>query len=721
MPDRDNDGLPDIDEIGITREIPARPPNCSANSFVEIEIPGYQVQVGEKLTLSATGTINGGGLLNNIGPAGTSRKIPGRLTLPNAPLLAVIARIGSNPYFLVGSATTFEATWAGTVTFAINESLADFEFCNNSGSFWGTVGRNLRTDPDNPDTDGDGCLDGEDDLPLDPEECLDTDGDGIGNRRDPDDDGDGLADLEEIGFHWELPAGGDPTVEYRTGLMASRDIPFPLSATGEVHTTIPDVTSGPAGNVTVDVASSNVMTRDARFLALVARIGQSDYFSIGEKGSIVFPASATILKGTKHLGDGQRPTWQVKSPEGISWTAQFTLAARPTSDARLECQVWDTYFNNKVLINGQELGMLATTGALNFNYFIPSTTVLPRSFFRQGVNTITIACNAETQERDNNQVVTDYDDFMISNAVLHFTSSRYKMLLTGRRHLGDNTVEGWPLAVGEEANFEFSLTEVPPGPAKIHLHLNSVNNPNPFLINGTQVGTLPVSVGSGGDIVRALRPATLTIPAGHLHVGYNTLTLRTTQISRGDLDDYLAQWIALELSEDLPPELVLAVNDVRGGFDDNSGVYDVRIGSGTPSNPLLKDTDGDGLDDKTEIEFKLNPNDPSDADADFDGDGLSTRQEIKHKTDMFKSDTDGDKIGDGEEVRVGSDPLNKLRPIAFDANADNRVNSLDLLVFSRKWIHSVTPESIYQVFDVSREATIMDATHALILREKLAK
>ena len=48
------------------------------------------------------------------------------------------------------------------------------------------------------DDDNDGVEDREDDLPLDPNEYLDTDKDGIGNNADDDDDGDGYLDLDEI-------------------------------------------------------------------------------------------------------------------------------------------------------------------------------------------------------------------------------------------------------------------------------------------------------------------------------------------------------------------------------------------------------------------------------------------------------------------------------------------------------------------------------------------
>ncbi|GAA4885990.1 S8 family serine peptidase [Ferrimonas pelagia] len=51
------------------------------------------------------------------------------------------------------------------------------------------------TDPSNPDTDGDGVLDGDDAFPLDPNESQDSNGNGIGDNSDPDIDGDGVANF----------------------------------------------------------------------------------------------------------------------------------------------------------------------------------------------------------------------------------------------------------------------------------------------------------------------------------------------------------------------------------------------------------------------------------------------------------------------------------------------------------------------------------------------
>lgn len=49
----------------------------------------------------------------------------------------------------------------------------------------------------NQDSDGDGVPDSMDAFPNDPNESVDTDGDGTGNNADPDDDGDGVPDVDD--------------------------------------------------------------------------------------------------------------------------------------------------------------------------------------------------------------------------------------------------------------------------------------------------------------------------------------------------------------------------------------------------------------------------------------------------------------------------------------------------------------------------------------------
>ena len=73
----------------------------------------------------------------------------------------------------------------------------------------------------NPDSDGDGVPDDQDAFPIDPNETIDTDGDGIGNNADSDDDGDGMPDAWEIVNHLDPlvnDAAGDPDADGITNL-----------------------------------------------------------------------------------------------------------------------------------------------------------------------------------------------------------------------------------------------------------------------------------------------------------------------------------------------------------------------------------------------------------------------------------------------------------------------------------------------------------------------
>lgn len=79
----------------------------------------------------------------------------------------------------------------------------------------------LGTNPLIADTDIDGVLDGADAFPLDPSETIDTDGDGIGNNTDNDDDNDGLSDSVEIAY------GSDPLDSDSLPVIANGDLaPF---------------------------------------------------------------------------------------------------------------------------------------------------------------------------------------------------------------------------------------------------------------------------------------------------------------------------------------------------------------------------------------------------------------------------------------------------------------------------------------------------------------
>lgn len=90
--------------------------------------------------------------------------------------------------------------------------------------------------------------------------------------------------------------------------------------------------------------------------------------------------------------------------------------------------------------------------------------------------------------------------------------------------------------------------------------------------------------------------------------------------------------------------------DGDGLFDqDETGVYF--------TNPQLFDTDGDGIGDGEEVYYGTNPlaANAAPAQADSDGDGLFDLDETSvYGTSPYVFDTDGDGVGDGQEVYNGT-------------------------------------------------------------------
>jgi outer membrane protein OmpA-like peptidoglycan-associated protein len=89
------------------------------------------------------------------------------------------------------------------------------------------------------------------------------------------------------------------------------------------------------------------------------------------------------------------------------------------------------------------------------------------------------------------------------------------------------------------------------------------------------------------------------------------------------------------------------------------------------TNPLLADSDNDGINDYDEIfVYKTDP-----LKRDSDGDGLTDGDEILvHKTDPLKTDTDGDKLSDYDEIFVY-----KTNPLEIDTDKDNLTDGDEIL------------------------------------------
>ena len=95
-----------------------------------------------------------------------------------------VALYGSNPRF------TFDIPGNYTITLTLTDELGNVI----SDTFILTV-LPIDDEDNDEDDDGDGVPDVDDAFPLDPNEWVDTDGDGIGDNTDLDDDGDNVTDI----------------------------------------------------------------------------------------------------------------------------------------------------------------------------------------------------------------------------------------------------------------------------------------------------------------------------------------------------------------------------------------------------------------------------------------------------------------------------------------------------------------------------------------------
>jgi Bacterial TSP3 repeat len=126
-------------------------------------------------------------------------------------------------------------------------------------------------------------------------------------------------------------------------------------------------------------------------------------------------------------------------------------------------------------------------------------------------------------------------------------------------------------------------------------------------------------------------------------------------------DELACTWylVQVEPRDDTPPDsttpspTVTAVEEVDSDGDGLTDELETALGT----DPLLVDSDADGVSDSDEIDFY-----GTDAlDPDTDGDELDDAEELlTYGTNPLLGDTDGDDVSDGEEVVAGSDPLDTV-------------------------------------------------------------
>lgn len=184
----------------------------------------------------------------------------------------------------------------------------------------------------------------------------------------------------------------------------------------------------------------------------------------------------------------------------------------------------------------------------------------------------------------------------------------------------------------------------------------------------------PVPVPSVGAWARAQAKSTLERLAARGGGGFVELT-SSAALKDFTLDDLdLTPLTSTNEKRVLIPQALRAIAS-QGTWaldDDADGLSNADEAAAT-TDPLRPDGDGDGFDDRFEVQHTADGFDPKVADArgcnatlpgcvssDVDGDGLSQFAEFHLGTSTFFPDTDRDGLPDGLEVRFGLDPLTRL-------------------------------------------------------------
>jgi uncharacterized repeat protein (TIGR02543 family) len=199
----------------------------------------------------------------------------------------------------------------------------------------------LGTRPDLPDTDGDTVDDGEDALPLDPTETLDTDGDGTGDNADTDDDGDGYTDEDEINIHGTNPKRADSDGD---GLSDPTEL--------QTHLTNPNLADSDSDGLS-DGAEVNTH-------GTLPKVADTD----GDG----FLDGYEVLTGKSPLNDQDKPALVAEARTAIEFTFPSALGKTYRIEDSFDLQTWDTV-ESGIAGNGGQIQRFYATRGMPMRYF----------------------------------------------------------------------------------------------------------------------------------------------------------------------------------------------------------------------------------------------------------------------------------------------------------------------------------------------------------------
>ncbi|MDX9973404.1 MAG: PhoPQ-activated protein PqaA family protein [FCB group bacterium] len=191
---------------------------------------------------------------------------------------------------------------------------------------------------------------------------------------------------------------------------------------------------------------------------------------------------------------------------------------------------------------------------------------------------------------------------------------------------------------------------------------------------------IPASVGDL-PFVRTFAPEAATM------VGYAKLVLKYSDAEMAGLNEDLLKVYRLDRTANVykpvtSPSIVhdKAANTITIEVD-RLGTYGI---GGPESAPGSVDDDRDGMSNRWEAFYGMDPYNGSDMDDDTDGDGLTALEEFQYGSAPNMEDTDGDGYWDNVERRAGSNPADVTdmppAPVGCDLDYSGRVDAVDIQI-----------------------------------------
>ncbi|TVZ39812.1 FG-GAP repeat protein [Alteromonadaceae bacterium 2753L.S.0a.02] len=611
----------------------------------------------------------------------------------------------------------FEATHELDPTVDGGEAMQD----NDSDGLTNLQEYLVGTSISNPDTDGDLVLDGEDDLPLDPTETVDTDGDGIGNITDTDDDNDGLSDETEsnLGANPLLAdMDEDGVIDGEDPDFYNPNVPFMRIYFGtEVEETLGyDIKN--VGDVNMDGIVDYAISRiDAASEA--PHKGEVDVYS-GSSGNLLYTIINTVFQeGTSVLGTVIEPAGDLNGDGyadlllGVEYSdtngiRSGTLLFYSGYDGSLLRKVYGDAAKAKLGNNIVKVGDLDEDGLPEFvagqslltadgsydNYVRIYSgndgSMLLNLFVADYAPTPPVSFSLGDINSDG------VPDFGVVAAV--YTDTSTIIAYSGRDHsviyqsdLGDvRSIKRHQVATIADNN----------GDGISDLLIGFPNSSDPNLKNGA----VKIISGSDGSILK-----TLSVPIDKIYLGQSVADVGdvdgdgVSDVAAGTTDSPWGQRNIIFVLSGKTGEILAEFHTPSGSEDcarmssldniDNQigseflisfcaeGENDSQLGR-VALVSLYGDNDNDLMPHAWELNYGLDPFDPSDADGDLDGDGFTNVEEYLNGTPP------------NEAAEVFSLNISTLTPAPV-----TRVNFLDYPPMSYGWSQDKERDGTVTVLD----------------------